>query len=260
MSDSVHFLGTSDGLPSPDRHHASLLVKLGKQTLLLDCGEPCSDTLKRRGIDFDSIDAIFVSHTHSDHVGGLPMLIQSLWLEQRARPLPVWMPRRTIAPFRQWLHTCFLYEPLLGFPLQWKPLSPRTTARCGNVRLRAYRTSHLDSARAQFARKFPKIGFDAFSFLIEGNGKRIAYSGDIGHPQDLEPLLRKPLDLLVVELAHCSPAVLLEFLRSHPVKHVAFTHLNRTARSRSMALRRLAARILRPASVTFPADGDTVRF
>ena len=260
MTDHVQFLGTADGLPSPDRHHASLLLKLGPATLLLDCGEPVSHTLKRRGIDFNSIDAIFVSHTHSDHVGGLPMLIQSLWLEGRARPLPIWMPGRAIAPLRRWLHACFLYEPLLQFPLQWKPLSPRTLARCGKVRVRAWRTSHLDGARDRFARKYPQIGFDAFCFLIEGEGKRVGYSGDIGHPRDLEPLLAKPLDLLVVELAHCSPLALLEFLRARPVKHVAFTHLNRTARSRTMALRRLAARLLRPASVSFVADGDTIRF
>ncbi len=260
MSDSLQFLGTADGLPSPDRHHASLLVKLGPKTLLLDCGEPVSHTLKRRGINFNSIDAIFVSHTHSDHVGGLPMLIQSLWLERRARPLPVWMPGRAIAPLRRWLHACYLDEHRLGFHLEWKSLSPRTPVRCGEVRVRAWRTSHLDGARIRFARKHPAIGFDAFCFLIEGGGKRIAYSGDIGHPRDLEPLLAKPLDLLVVELAHCAPVVMLEYLRSRPVKRVAFTHLNRTARSRIMALRRLAARILRPASVTFVNDGDIIRF
>src|ERR1700688_2799209 len=92
MSNSLQFLGTSDGLPSPDRHHASLLVRLGGQTLLFDCGEPCSHTLKRLGIDFNSIDAIFISHTHSDHIGGLPMLIQSMWLGSRERPLPIWVP------------------------------------------------------------------------------------------------------------------------------------------------------------------------
>ena len=58
MSASITFLGTSDGLPSADRHHASLLLRLAGQTILLDCGEPCSHTLKRMGVDFRNLDAV----------------------------------------------------------------------------------------------------------------------------------------------------------------------------------------------------------
>ena len=43
MTDSIHhargviqFLGTSDGLPSADRFHASLLLRLAGQIILLD--------------------------------------------------------------------------------------------------------------------------------------------------------------------------------------------------------------------------------
>ena len=258
MNNSLQFLGTSDGLPSPDRHHASLLVKLGGQTFLFDCGEPCSQTLKRMRISFDSIDGIFISHTHSDHIGGFPMLIQSLWLERRKRPLPVWLPRHAIKPLRHWLHVCYLYESMLGFSLQWKHLSKSKSAHCGKARISAYRTSHLNVARAQFARKHPQIGFDSFCFLVEADGKRIGYSGDIGRPQDLVPLVANPLDLLVVELAHCSPYAMFEFLRSQPVKRVAFTHLGRPMRSRLAALRRLASQTLYPATVVFPIDGDIV--
>ena len=85
MPDSVTFLGTSDGLPSPDRHHASLLVKLASRTILLDCGEPCGHTLKRIGEGFNAIDVVVISHTHADHIGGFPMLLQSMWLERRQR-------------------------------------------------------------------------------------------------------------------------------------------------------------------------------
>ncbi len=115
MPDSVTFLGTSDGLPSPDRHYASLLVKFATQTILLDCGEPCSHTLKQMGEGFDAIDLVVISHTHSDHVGGLPMLLQSMSLERRRRPLTVWMPVHAIRLMREWLDACYLFEPQLGF-------------------------------------------------------------------------------------------------------------------------------------------------
>ena len=260
MSDSITFLGTSDGLPSPDRHHASLLLRLAGQTILLDCGEPCSHTLKRMGVDFNSLDAIFVTHTHSDHVGGLPMLVQSLWLEQRIRPLPLWLPRRAIAPLQHWLHACYLYEPLFHFRLQWKPLTAQSTPRIGNVRVRVRRTTHLDAARDDFAQDHPQVGFDAFSLLLEGGGKRVVYSGDIGGPRDLIPLLQKPVDVLVVEIAHCNPDQMLDLLSRHEIRHVVFTHLSRQLRKNLGALRVKAAKALRPRKVTLAMDGDVIRF
>lgn len=260
MSDSITFLGTSDGLPSPDRHYASLLLRLAGQTVLLDCGEPCSHTLKRMAVDFNSLDAIFVTHTHSDHVGGLPMLVQSLWLEQRIRPLPLWMPRHAIAPLQHWLHTCYLYEPQIHFRLQWKPLSARSAPRIGSVRIRARRTTHLDAVRNIFAKDHPQIGFDAFSLLLEGSGKRVVYSGDIGSPLDLVPLLKRPVDVLVVEMAHCNPDQMLDLLRLHEIRHIVFTHLSRQLRRNLGALRAKAAKTLRPRKVTLAADGDVIRF
>jgi len=256
----ITFLGTSDGLPSADRHHASLLLELGGRVILLDCGEPCSHTLKRMGVDFDGIGAVFLTHMHSDHVGGFPMLVQSMWLERRTRPLPVWLPRRAIAPLRHWLHACYLYEPVLPFRLQWRPLANGTVARCGPVRVRACRTSHLDPARAAFAKRHPEIGFDPFCFLIEGAGKRIGYSGDIGRVEDLRLLLARPLDLLVTELAHCAPGAMFEFLRDAPVKRVALTHLCRDARSRFAEVRRLGRRTLGAGRAVFVDDGDRLDF
>lgn len=219
MNDSVTFLGTSDGLPSPDRYHASLLVRLDGRTLLVDCGEPCSHTLKRMNFDFNSLDAVYVTHAHSDHIGGLPMLLQSCWLEQRARPLPVYLPAGVIEPFRNWIRCCHLVEGKLGFDIEWKPLA-------------GYRTTHLPEAYC-------------LSF-----GPRFAYSGDLGAPADLAPLF--PVDLLVCELAHFHPQTLADFLKDKPFKRLALTHLSRQARARLPEVQKIF-----PTAI-FPNDGDTI--
>ena len=260
MADSLTFLGTADGVASPDRHHASLLLRLAGQTLLLDCGEPCSQTLKHLGVDFNSLDAIVVSHTHSDHVGGLPMLLQSLWLEQRTRPLSVWMPRRAIPPLQRWLRACFLFEEQFGFRIRWRPLTARSIVRTGSVRLRAFPTSHLKRTQARFARKYPRVGFDAFCLVAEAGGKRIGYSADLGAPQDLGPMCAKPLDLLVVELAHFHPRALVEVLRGREIGHLVITHLGPAARARFAEVKTLLTRQLHPRRLTFATDGAIVRF
>lgn len=259
MPDSLTFLGTSDGLPTADRYHASLLLKLDGQTLLLDCGEPCSHTLKRMKVDFNQIDAVLLTHTHSDHIAGLPMLIQSMWLEKRTRPLPVWLPGPAIAPLRQWLQTCYLFDEILPFRIVWKPLTP-APFRIGRVSIRAHRTTHLDGYRARFTKHYPNIGYDAFCLLIESAEKRVAYSGDLGQPDDLLPLLENPLDLLITELAHFHPKNLLPLLQQREIRQVAFTHLGRRMRARLPELRALATRALRPRQLHFPRDGDVIRF
>ncbi|MGD0652045.1 MAG: MBL fold metallo-hydrolase [Verrucomicrobiia bacterium] len=255
----IQFLGTSDGLPSADRFHASLLLRLAGQIILLDAGEPCSHMLKRFGVDFNAIDAVIITHTHSDHVGGLPMLIQSMWLEQRTRPLPLWMPQRAIRPLQEWLRTCYLFDEQLPFRIQWRPLTETATQRVGAVRFRAYRATHLDHTRSRFAKKYPRVGFDAFCLCLEGGGKRIAYSADLGSPQDLRPLCAQPLDVLVVELAHFHPDRLVDFLRPCDVRHVIVTHMSRMVRAR---LREVKARLrsLRPKKITYASDGDVIRF
>jgi ribonuclease BN (tRNA processing enzyme) len=221
MSDSVTFLGTSDGLPSPDRYHASLLLRLDGRTMLVDCGEPCSHTLKRMSFDFNSLDAVYVTHSHSDHIGGLPMLLQSCWLEQRTRPLPVHLPAGVIEPFRDWIRCCHLREAELGFDIQWQPLGPG-----------AFPTTHVH---------------DAYCLSF---GPRFAYSGDLGAVTDLAPLF--PVELLVCELAHFHPQTLADFLKDKPLQRLALTHLSRQARARFAEVREIFPNAI------FPRDGDSI--
>jgi len=266
MTDNIHhapgaikFLGTSDGLPSTDRYHASLLLRLAGRSILLDCGEPCSHSLKRTGVNFNSIDAVSITHTHSDHVSGFPMLLQSMWLERRTRPLPVWLPRGAIRPLQQWLRTCYLFDEELPFRIHWRALTETTAMRIGEVRWRACRTTHLDHTRSRFAKKYPRVGFDVFCLCFERGSKRIAYSGDLGEPQDLGPLCAKPIDVLVVELAHFHPDKLVTFLQSRKIRHVVITHMSHPVRAR---LREVKAQLrsLRPKKITYASDGDVIRF
>ena len=216
MTNSISFVGTSDGLPSVNRGQASFLVRLAGKQILLDAGEPCSRSLLEMGENPNDIDAVIISHTHSDHVGGLPMLLQTMWLNARDRGLPIWMPRRGIKPLREWLKTCYLFDEALPFKADWRALSLRREERIGRVRMRAFATTHLASTKAMIEKKKPGahgVGFDSFAVVLTGGSKRIAYSGDVGDPSEVAPLCVKPVDVLIVELAHfpvvttCSSAV-----------------------------------------------------
>ena len=127
----------------------------------------------------------------------------------------------------------------------------------GAAKITPHPTSHLDSLKEHFQEKYPQ-GFEAFSFVLESDGTRIAHSGDIGAAADLEPLLGQPLDLFCCELAHVEPAELFALLAGKEIGHVCFTHLSRPYRENLEALKAQAAEALGGMQVTFLEDGDVV--
>lgn len=83
---TVHFLGTSSGLPTTQRNVSCVALQFGKKLFLLDCGEGAQLSLLRGGFNLSSISGIFITHVHGDHCFGLPGLVSTLWL--MGRPLP----------------------------------------------------------------------------------------------------------------------------------------------------------------------------
>ncbi len=220
--------GVGDGFPCIDRNHAAFLYRLGKTSILIDCGEPMDSSYKASGLPYDLIDSIFLSHLHSDHAGGFFMLMQGFWLEGRKKSLPVYLPAYGVKPVRDMLRAALLFESLLPFRLQLLPL--RTT-----------RPVLVDKVK------------------VTGN-RRVGHSSDLGKPEDLEPLLREPLDLLVCELAHFPPKDIFSYLKGRPIKHVAFVHLGRNLWQNLAATRRLAASMLPELPHTFARDYDEISF
>src|SRR5688500_10030617 len=98
---SLHCLGVGDGTASTGRNHSAYLYSLGEVKVLIDAGEPVGRTLKISGVAADEIDRIIISHLHGDHIGGLLMLLQGWWLDDRTKPLTIFMPRDGIEPLRQ---------------------------------------------------------------------------------------------------------------------------------------------------------------
>jgi ribonuclease BN (tRNA processing enzyme) len=257
-NNSITFFGTSDGTAQANFHHTSLLVRLGGATILLDCGAPVDVLLKRANADFNEIDAVVISHLHSDHVGGLAMLIQAMWLEQRTKPLPIYLPRGAVSIFQKWLHACFLFQETFNFRLQLRPIPENRTFSVKGVKIRAFPTTHLEMNRAQFGKKYRRVAFEAYEFLLEKSGKRIGWSGDFGAAADLAPLFREPLDTLVTEMAHCTKESLWEFLSRQNIRQVIFTHVGRTDRANLAEISGRVRKILGSKIVLFASDGDVV--
>jgi len=73
---SLVFLGTSSSEPTRTRNVTGLALKMGGKSWLFDCGEGTQRQIcSAAGFTTPSIERIFVTHMHGDHVFGLPGLL-----------------------------------------------------------------------------------------------------------------------------------------------------------------------------------------
>lgn len=251
-------LGTGDGHPSVERSHSAFLYEGGGATVLMDCGEPVMRNLKQRGMSPDAIDRVFLSHLHSDHLGGFFMLIQGFWLGKREQPLTVHLPAEGLEPVRRLLRAAYLFDGLLPFELRFETWQDAAPVSLGGLTVTPHCNTHLEWLRENYQSKYPDQAFEAFSFTLEANGKRAAHSADIGQLSDLDVLLAQPLDLLVCELSHLEPADLFEYLAGRSIGRVVFTHVSQRHWRGETALRELADKQLGNLPHVFAVDGEEI--
>jgi ribonuclease Z len=91
MDLSLFFAGTGGSVPSARRGLPAVLVRRGGDRLLFDCGEGTQRQLTR-SVGLVDVDSVFITHFHADHWLGLPGMLKSFALRDRAEPLTVYGP------------------------------------------------------------------------------------------------------------------------------------------------------------------------
>lgn len=79
-------------MPLPYRHLTSVLLRRDGDLFLFDGGEGTQVSLRRLNLKWKKISAIFVSHTHADHVTGLPGILMLSAQVDRKEPLFIYGP------------------------------------------------------------------------------------------------------------------------------------------------------------------------
>lgn len=70
----VTFLGTGSAMPPRERGNTAFTVRTENLIFLADAGPSVFGDLQRASIEPSSIDALFLSHGHADHILGFPQL------------------------------------------------------------------------------------------------------------------------------------------------------------------------------------------
>ena len=95
LTDGLHVGLCGAGSPFPDEKRTGpcTLVVAGAKLFVFDVGNAATRNLAKMGVNHGQIDAIFLTHFHSDHIDGLGELILQRWVSTgNAQPVPVYGP------------------------------------------------------------------------------------------------------------------------------------------------------------------------
>lgn len=182
---------------------ANFLLEIGGKKIIIDCGllqgSGDTDAHNRRKFEYEpsSIDALFATHAHIDHIGLIPKLVHDgfkgeIYSTEETKSIAELLLLDAAKIGREEEHQLYTLEDVEKTMRLWKTIRYHEAKDFGELQAELYDAGHvLGSAMVKITANPPA-----------GGGKTMLFSGDIGNSPS--PLLRdvekvEGLDYLLME-------------------------------------------------------------
>jgi ribonuclease Z len=173
----ITLLGTGCPVAHPRRGGAATLIETAETSVLVDCGSMVTQRLIEAGCRGAFLDALVVTHRHSDHLVDFYQLVVSSWHQGRAAPWTVHCPE-TVTPLIEatmdaWrdereLRIAFEQRPSsTGLEVECKTLAPGRVITIGDLEIEPVLVDHGPIS-------------PAYGFVLRAGGNTAVLSGDTG--------------------------------------------------------------------------------
>jgi ribonuclease BN (tRNA processing enzyme) len=183
----IRILGCSGGIGAGVRTSAMLV----DDDVLIDAGTGIGDLDLG---DLDSIRHVFLTHSHLDHVAGLPMLVDRIFDENFDEPLTVYARKETLQALRDHIFNDVIWPDFSVLPSPDNPLMRYRVCSPGDS---------VDVAGRKFNAVEVRHTVPALGFTVQNAEGAFAVSGDTRSNATLWPALNACSDLrvLVIEVS-----------------------------------------------------------
>ena len=194
----VVILGSGTPRLDIDRFSQSILVEAGDERLLFDTGRGTAIRLSQMNVNLSSVNNIFFTHLHSDHIVGFPDVLMTGWVYQREKILNIFGPSGT-KKFVENIKNAFnedikirLEKPeklkMSGLKTIVKEISDGLVYKSKNVEVHAINVDHGGGVE------------HAYGYKINYKDKSVIISGDTNYSEELVNMAND-VDILIHEIA-----------------------------------------------------------
>ena len=243
----ITFVGSGHGLPERGRYRTAMMIETGESIYFVDVGAPVINEMLRMEKPFKNIKAVFVTHTHNDHMSAVIDMVDYITVTETGASIDFYLPEgNVIDAIKHYISitSCEVNEK----DARMHVYDEDFVYEDENIRLTPFKTGHLKYR-----------GRPSYGFVLECEGKRVVFSGDLSYllqEEDFpEAATEQESDVFICELAHFDFEALRPHIEKCRTKALYFNHIKHPSERIPLLLSENGNF---PFPIYAPSDGDFI--